>query len=287
MLLETLVGGLALGFLYGLLALTLILLVRTTGVLNFAAADVGMLVAFIAFAALTQWELPVLPALGAAAVFSVALGAAIYAVIILVRVADPLMLSLRTLGLLIIVRALADKLWGGNAPYTFPRILPAGAIAVFGLNVSYVQVAIVVLTIVVAALLGVITGWTRIGLMLRAVSADREAAADLGVGVARVDLVAWCLATFVAGLVAMLVAQLNVLEPHMMAPFLLAGFAAAQLGDMQSMRAALLAGLALGVIQSASSVYLNQPQYSQVLAFAVLAIGLVVRGRLRKKVVAT
>lgn len=287
MFLETLAGGVALGFLYGLVAITLILLVRTTGVLNFAAADVGMLCAFVAFAALTQWKLPVLPALAIAASFTIALGAVIYVAIILIRAADPVMLSLRTLGLLIIVRAVAYKLWGQNAPYTFPSILPSGAIDVFGLYVSYVQVAIIALTLVVALLLAVITGWTRMGLMLRAVSSDREAAADLGVPVVRVDLVAWCLATFVAGLVGTLVAQLNFLAPEMMSPILLAGFAAAQLGDMHSMRAALIAGLALGIIQSASSVYLNQPEWSQVLAFLVLTIGLLVRGRLRKKVVVT
>lgn len=287
MFLETLVGGVALGFLYGLVAITLILLVRTTGVLNFAAADVGMLCAFVAFAALVQWKWSVLPALAVAGVFSIALGAVIYVTIILVRGADPLMLSLRTLGLLIIVRAVADKIWGGNAPYTFPRILPAGVIDVFGLNVSYVQVAVVILAIIAAALLAIITGWTRIGLMLRAVSSDREAAADLGVPVIRVDLVAWCLATFVAGLVGTLVAQLNVLSPDMMAPILLAGFAAAQLGDMHSMRAALIAGLALGIVQSASSVYLNQPEWSQILAFSVLTLGLLVRSYLRRSAVVT
>ena len=148
-------------------------------------------------------------------------------------------------------------------------------------------IAIILLTIAVAILLSVITGWTRIGLMLRAVSSDRQAAADLGVPVIQVDLLAWCLATFVAGLVGTLVAQLNVLTPDMMAPILLAGFAAAQLGDMHSMRAALIAGVALGLVQSISSVYLNQPEWSQVLAFLVLTVGLVVRARLRRKLVVT
>lgn len=287
MLLETLVGGVALGFLYGLVALTLILLVRTTGVLNFAAADVGMLCAFVAFAALTQWKLPVMPALVTAALFTIVFGALIYGAVILIRPADPVMLSLRTLGLLIIVRAVAYKLWGQNAPYAFPSVLPSGGVNVLGLNISYVQLAIIALTLVVALLLAIVTGWTRTGLMLRAVSSDREAAADLGVPVVRVDLVAWCLATFVAGVVGVLVAQLHFLAPEMMAPILLAGFAAAQLGDMHSMRAAVIAGLALGIIQSASSVYLNQPEWSQVLAFLVLTIGLLIRSRLHKKVVVT
>jgi branched-chain amino acid transport system permease protein len=287
MLLPTIVGGVSLGFLYGLIALTLILLVRTTGVLNFAAADIGMLGAFIAFTFLTELQFSTAVALPLTAVFAIALGAVIYGGIVLVRPADPLMLSLRTLGLLIIVRALAYKLWGANAPYAFPRVMPAGGIALFGLNVTYTQIGVIVLALLVAGGVGWLTSATRIGLMLRAVSSDRETAADLGVAVTRVDLVAWCMATVAAAIVGILVAQLTYLSPDMMSPILLAGFAAAQLGDMRSMRVALIAGVGLGIVQSVTSVYLNQPEWSQVLSFAVLACGLLIRSQLRRHVVAT
>lgn len=287
MLAATIVGGISLGFLYGLVALTLILLVRTTGVLNFAAADVGMFCAFIAFAAITQLHLPVTPAVALTALFAALLGALTYVSIILIRQADPLMLSLRTLSLFIIVRALAYKFWGANSPYRFPRIVPEGSILVLGVAINYTQLAVIGLALVVALGVSWLTSGTRIGLMLRAVSSDRDTAADLGVAVIRVDLVAWCTATLVAGVVGILVAQLTSLSPDMMSPVLLAGFAAAQLADMQSMRTALIAGVVLGIIQSASSVYLNQPEWSQVLSFAVLAGGLLLRGQLRRRVVVT
>lgn len=287
MLLQTLVGGISLGFLYGLIALTLILLVRTTGVLNFAAADVGMLCAFVAFTALTNFRLPVPLALGATAAFAVALGAVIYCGIVLVRPAEPLVLSLRTLGLFMIVRAAAYKLWGADAPYTFPQIIPNGSIDVLGLNVNYTQLSIIGFALVVALVVGGLTAATRIGLMLRAVSSDREAAADLGVPVVRVDLLAWCMAAVIAAVVGILVAHLSFLSPDMMAPILLAGFAAAQLGDMRSMRIALLAGVTLGMIQAFSSVYFNQPEWSQVISFAVLAGGLLIRAQFSRRIVAT
>jgi branched-chain amino acid transport system permease protein len=287
MLAATVTGGISLGFLYGLVALTLILLVRTTGVLNFAAADTGMFCAFIAFTAITQFHMPVTAAIALTALFAALLGALTYAGIILIRPADPLMLSLRTLSLLIIVRALAYKLWGANSPYRFPRIVPDGSILVLGVNMSYTQLTVIALALVVALAVSWLTSRTRIGLMLRAVSSDRETAADLGVAVIRVDLVAWCMAALVAGVVGILVAQLTFLSPDMMSPVLLAGFAAAQLADMQSMRTALIAGVALGIVQSVSSVYLNQPEWSQVLSFAVLAGGLLLRGQLRRRIVAT
>lgn len=287
MLLATLAGGISLGFLYGLVALTLILLVRTTGVLNFAAAEVGMLCAFVAFAALTQFHLPALVAVAVTLVFSGLLGAAVYCGIVLIRPADPLTLSLRTLGLLLIVNSVAYKIWGANSPYTFPRILPEGVVTISGLNVGYVQLLVIAFAIVIALAVWVLTERTRLGLLLRAVSSDREAAADLGVPVVSVDLMAWCMATVVACCVGILVAHLFFLAPDMMAPILLAGFAAAQLGDMQSARVALIAGVVLGIIQSASSVYFNQPELSQILSFLVLTVGLIIRGRFRGRVIST
>jgi branched-chain amino acid transport system permease protein len=287
MLAATIVGGITLGFLYGLVALTLILLVRTTGVLNFAAADIGMLCAFIAFSAIRYLQLPAFAALLLTLLFSAALGGAIYFVLMLGRRADPLILSLRTMGLMMIVRAVADKIWGGNAPYSFPQIFPAGGVEVFGLTVTFTQIMIIAMAIVVAVAVDIVTSATRLGLMLRAVSSDRVAAADLGVPVTRVDLMAWCMATIVAACVGMLVAQVNYLAPDMMAPILLAAFAAAQLGDMRSMRIAIIAGIALGIIQSVSSVYANQPVWSQVISFALLALGLVLRSRLQARIVSS
>ena len=287
MLLATVTGGVSLGFLYGLVALTLILLVRTTGVLNFAAAEVGMLCAFVAYATLTQLHLSAAAALAIALVFSIILGGVIYGGIVLIRPADPLTLSLRTLGLLLIVNGVAYKIWGPNSPYSFPHILPGGSVAILGLNVGYTQLLVIVFAIAVALVVWLLTEHTRLGLLLRAVSSDREAAAELGVPVIAVDLLAWCMATVVGCCVGILVAHLNFLAPDMMAPILLAGFAAAQLGDMRSARVALGAGVVLGIIQSASSVYFNQPELSQILSFLVLATGLVIRGHLSSRVVST
>ena len=76
--------------------------------------------------------------------FAALLGVACtYASIILIRPADPLMLSLRTLALFILVRAFAYKIWGANSPYTFPRLVPEGGILVFGVAVSFTQLAVI------------------------------------------------------------------------------------------------------------------------------------------------
>ena len=196
-------------------------------------------------------------------------------------------LSLRTLALLLVVDAVAQKVWGPDAPYTLPRFLPDATFSVLGLSLSVPQITVIFLAICIAAAVAYVTNQTRVGLLLRAVSADRDAASDLGVSVIRVDLLAWCVSTGISCLVGILVAQINYLSPDMMAPVLLAGFAAAQLADMKSTSVALGAGVLLGLIQSTSAVYLNAPEWSQIISFLVLATGLLARSTLTRGIAAT
>jgi branched-chain amino acid transport system permease protein len=276
MLNATLVSGIVLGFTYGLLAVTLILLVRTTGVLNFAVAELATLFAFIAFE-LHRSGLNALATVLITLLCAAAAGPVIYAVIIRPRRTTPLFLSLRTLGLLLILQALIEMKWGPNAPYTFPALVSSGRFAIVGMNVTYVQLASVIAALVIATGVGALTRSPRVGLLLRAVSADREAAQSLGVNVVLVDLVAWSAACVVAAASGVLYAQQTVLEPEMLAPVLLAAFAAAQIADMKSMPVALGSGVLLGIVQSTSAVYLNQPAWSQILSFVVLVGALLVR----------
>lgn len=276
MLNAAVISGVVLGFTYGLLAVTLILLVRTTGVLNFAGAELGTLFAFVAFE-LDRAGFNVAETVGVTAIVAAVTGPLIYVLIIHPRRSAPMFLSLRTLGLLLIIRALVDEEWGPKAPYTFPSLVATGRFSVFGLNVTYVQLVSVIAAVVVAAGVGALTRSPSVGLLLRAVSADRATAQALGVNVVLVDVVAWSAACVVAAAVGILYAQQTVLEPTMLAPVLLAAFAAAQIADMRTMPVALSAGVVLGVVQSTSAVYLNQPAWSQILAFAVLVVALLGR----------
>jgi branched-subunit amino acid ABC-type transport system permease component len=171
----------------------------------------------------------------------------------------------------LILQALIEMKWGPSAPYTFPALVSSGRFTVVGVNVTYVQLASVIAALAIAAGVGALTRSPRAGLLLRAVSADREAAQFLG------DVVAWSAACVVAAAGGVLYAQQTVLEPEMLAPVLLAAFAAAQIADMRSMPVALGSGVVLGIVQSTSAVYLNQPAWSQILSFVVLVGALLAR----------
>lgn len=274
---ATIVNGVVVGMMYGLLAMALILLLQTTGVFNFAQGELGMVVAFLAWLLITKGGLPVWLAVLLALPISALLGVLLYVLVIRPGRDDSVGLSLRSLGLLILLVALAQRLWGTHAPYTFPTLLPDGAIAVAGFNITSLQIATLAFTLALALVVGLVLQRTRVGLLTRAVRVNREAAADLGVDVAMIEVTAWATAGVVAGVVGILFAMMNFLAPAMMAPFLLSAFAAAMLGGLYSMAGALAGGVLLGIVQSASSVYLNQPEWTSLIAFGILLAGLLLR----------
>lgn len=277
MLGATLVNGVVVGLMYGLLAMALILLLQTTGTFNFAQGDLGMLVAFISYVLITSGKLAVGWAVLAALPISAAIGTLLYFMVIRPGTADSTELSLRSLGMLVLFVAVAQRLWGTNAPYTFPKLLPDSGFALFNFNVTYLQVATLVFTLALALVVAAVLHKTRVGLLIRAVRANREAAAELGVNVMLIEVAAWAAAAVVSGVVGILFAMLNFLAPVMMAPFLLSAFAAAMLGGLYSMSGALAGGVLLGLVQSVSSVYLNQPEWTSLIAFFILLAGLLLR----------
>jgi branched-chain amino acid transport system permease protein len=277
MLGATVVNGVVVGAMYGLLAMALILLLQTTGVFNFAQGDLGMVVAFIAWLMITRGGLPVPLAVLIALPISAALGVLLYFLVFRPGADDSIGLSLRTLGLLILLVAVAQRFWGTNAPYTFPKLLPDRGFAVLGFNITYLQLGTFVFTIALALAVGLVLQRTRVGLLIRAVRANREAAADLGVNVVMIEITAWATAGVVAGVVGILFAMLTFRAPAMTAPVLLSPLSSAMLGGLYSMSGALAGGMLLGIVQSASSVYLNQPEWTSLIAFGILLAGLLLR----------
>jgi branched-chain amino acid transport system permease protein len=266
------VNGVITGALFALLATALIVLYRATGVLNFAQAEQGTLMVFVAYALWRAGISPV-PAVLLMAVASLAFGALLYLVVIRPRAQDAFGLSLRTLGLFILLSAVMEKIWGADAPYRFPNVFPGGEFGVLGQRVTYVQLAAVILTVLLTAAIAALLRFSSIGLTVRAVSSDRETAQWLGVNVATVDVISWALASLLGAVVALLFAMIGSLAPDLMDPFFLTAMAAAMLGGLTSLTGAAIGGLVLGLAQSTTSVYLNQPEWTSIIAFAILLVG--------------
>src|SRR3712207_6204845 len=165
--LETIIDGIAVGSIYGALALALVLIYRSTGIVNFAQGEMAMFATFIAWA-LTEAGIPIGLAVLMTIAFALVAGMIIERVLIRpVEGGQELTLVVVTLGLFIFINGMATWIWGPQNR-GFPRLLPNDRISVLGLDTTWEAVLLVVVLLAVAGILYLLFNRTKIGLAMRA-----------------------------------------------------------------------------------------------------------------------
>jgi branched-chain amino acid transport system permease protein len=241
------VQGLAVGAVYGSLALALVLVYRATHVINFAQGELAMATTYIAYQ-LIRWGFTYWEAFFATLVLAFLLGAALQAVVIRpVQHRSVIATVIVTVGLFILIDGIVNWIWGGDFKFMASPFGTAsfhiGAVAIQHL---YVGMLCVVFACVV--LVWALFQFTKLGLGMRAAALRPAAAAFVGVRVDRMLALGWGLAA-VLGAVAGLMAEPSqlFLSPTLMQQVLVYAFAAAVLGGLESPVGAMVGGLAIGV----------------------------------------
>jgi len=274
---QFLVGGLAAGTLYGLVALGIVLLYRSSRVLNFAHGDQATLGAFIAYTLLVGLEWPfassVVTALGAGA----AAGAVFYFVVLRpVKEATLLGRIVVTLGLALALSGVNTLVFG---PDTKVLPFPLSDIRVYrigGVVISQLSLGLSAAGLLLMILLYLLVQRTKVGLAMRAVSQNLVAAQALGIPSRRIFALTWGLAGALGAAAGILTAPATLLTPFMMLDPFLKGFAAAVLGGMDSMPGAVLGGWLLGLTESLFAGYISV-RFKTTLAFLIIIVTLMVR----------
>ncbi len=271
------IGGLATGTLYALVALGIVLLYRSSRILNFAHGDVATFATFIAFTLLTTFRLPFAVAtvgsLGAAAI----LGAAFYWLVLRpVKDATLLGMIVITLGLSLVLSGTTVRVWGTDTK-VFPFPLSDTTVYHVGtLVVSQISIGSFLVGLVLMAVLYLLIQHTKTGLAMRAVSQDLVAAQVLGIPANRIYALTWGLASALGAAAGILLAPAVLLDPFMMLDPFLKGFAAAVLGGIDNMLGAMVGGLFLGVVEALFGGYVSI-RFKTTLAFLIIIAVLVVR----------
>jgi branched-chain amino acid transport system permease protein len=253
---QLVIDGVAIGSIYGALALALVLIFRSTGIVNFAQGEMAMFSTFVAWA-LVQAGLPLGLALLAALAASFAGGMAIERVIIRpVEGEDPLTILIVTLGLFILVNSGAGWIWGFNNR-GFPRALPGGSTKVAGVQLSYESLGIVAVLLAVTGLLWLLFEKTKLGLAMRAAAANPASSRLVGINVGRTLMIGWGLAALLGALAGVLVAPQLFLDVNFMGGVLVYSFAAATLGGFDSPKGAVIGGWIIGVAETLAGDYVG------------------------------
>ena len=266
------VAGLATGAVYGSLALALVLIYRATEVVNFAQGEMAMATVYIAYQ-LIQWGFSYWEAFFTTLAIAMAFGFVVQVVLIRpVQHKSVIAVVIVTVGLFILIDGLVAWKWGADIkfmPSPFGnRVYHAGGVAI-----ARQDVGTIVITLISVVLLWALFRFTKLGLAMRA-SALRPAAASLvGVRVEWMLAIGWGLAA-VLGAVAGLMAEPAefVLQPTLMQPILLYGFAAAVLGGLESPAGAVVGGVAIGIFLNLVGQYVHFITSEVRLPFAFLVL---------------
>lgn len=262
------IAGVVLGSLYALSGVGMLVLYRTTGVLNFGYGALGAASAMVAWQLVEQLLQPVVAYLAGVAL-ATALSAAFgfLAGPFLARV-DALTKATATLGVALIVLGVLLFSWNDKAR-TLRLSTDRTGFGVFGARVTLTQLICLGLSVLVVVLTALFLARSGTGTAMRALANDRELSAMLGVRVRRVELLAWSVSGALAGVSGILLGSQTRLEPSFLTFLVIPALAAVVVGRFQSLGGTLLGGLAIGVVQALLSSYAPTSPYSNAAPFLV------------------
>ena len=275
-LLQVVVSGLLTGAVYALFSSGLTLIWGMMNVVNFAHGDFVMLAMYIAFFAYTLFHLGPAVFIPAAAAMLFVLGVVVYMALVRHVARGPMLAQiLGTFGLALVLRYAA--FWAFSANFvSLPDTLVGGTFDLGGLRIEASRLLGGVLALVITIGLHLVLTRTMLGSRLLAVAEDRSAAMLMGIRPDRMQALAWGVGAAAAGVAGALIALFFYISPTVGESLTLIAFVVVCLGGFGSVPGALIAGLAIGVIQ-ALSAYLLGAVYQDAVVYALFLLVLWVR----------
>jgi branched-chain amino acid transport system permease protein len=276
LLAQLVVSGLAIGSIYALLALSLVLIDKATDVVNFAQGEMAMFGTFICYALLASAGLPLSLVIASAVPIGALLGIVTERVAMRpIQGAPPVNALIATVALWIIFHHLAGWIWGYD-PLPFPSPFSPDPINVLGARIAQNSLGIIAVSLLVMAMLYLFFEYTRTGIAMRAASMNRRAAQLMGINVGRVAMLAWGLATIISVVCGLLIAPLTFLDFEMMFTVLLKAFAGAILGGFSSLPGAVIGCMVLGVLENLFAAYVSTA-FKDTFGFGIILLVLMFR----------
>ena len=253
---QQVVSGLASGGIYASLALAIVIVYRSSGVINFAQGEMATFATFLAWTFLDH-GISFWPAFVLTLAISFAGGVALERIVIRPVEGRPVLtVVILTIGLLILINGATQWIWGG-AVRKFPSPFSTRPVHVGSAAFSIQDLGIVGVSLASVALLTLFFRFTKLGLGLRAAAVNPEESRLVGVRVGWMLALGWGLAAALGAVSGMMVAPVVFLDPNMMQGVLLYAFAAAVLGGLASPVGAVVGGLSLGVILNLLGTYVS------------------------------
>lgn len=270
--------GMASGSLYALSALGVVVVYRSSGVLNLANGAFAMVAAYTTYSLTDQAQVPVLLGVMIAILASILLSLAVYVLVMRPLASSSTLTQLvATLAVYLVAQSTIQLIYGpiNKVPNVF---LPTRSVDLLGVKIGADSLITVATGVVMTALLWTVYRYTKFGMATTAVSENPRALSALGISVDAVRATNWVVAGLLGGVSGVLIAPITQITPFTFLLFLVPSLAAAVVGGMTSFPVTLAAGMVVGAAEVLTARYVDFTGVRDAVPFIIVMIVLAVRG---------
>jgi len=269
--LQMMLSGIAVGSSYALMGLAMVIIYKTSEVVNFAQGEMALLSSFFTFMLLEFYQVPFYLAIPTTLVFAVLLGF-LLEFTVLRRAKEPNVLGMIiiTIGLeMILMGVVSWKFGADHKTMPFP-ISPYDSFAIGKIYISKLELLTLLVALALMLTLFLFFRYSRLGIAMKATQQNLTAARIMGIRTNRILMITWGISSLVGCCAGLLISPV-LLHPYMMWDPMLKGFAAAVMGGMTSLPGAVVGAYLLGMIENLFGGYVSI-EFKSIVAFVIIVL---------------
>jgi branched-chain amino acid transport system permease protein len=277
---QLLVNGLIVGTLYGVVAMSFVLIYKASQIVNFAQGEFLLIGAWVCWWIMTDLQLPFFWSFLFTLAFMVVFGILLQVVVLRPLIGEPIIsVIMVTIGLSIFFQAMMKWMFGVFVQ-PFPPIFETSSVTILGLQVQTAYVMSLVISLIAMGLFAWFFKFSKIGLAMRATAFNQQVAQSLGVSVKQMFAISWAISAVVSALAGVVVGIVNGVSAGL-SLFGFKVFPAVILGGLDSIIGAVVGGLIIGVLENMAEYvdgqFLHVGNLYAVAPFYVLIIILMIK----------
>jgi len=274
--LQMVVSGIAVGSSYALMGLAMVIIYKTSEVVNFAQGEMALISTFLTYMVLEYYGFPCYLEFPGPLVFALFLGF-VLEFGVLSRANEPNILGMIiiTIGLeMILLGFVSWKFGADQKTMPFP-ITPYDSVTIGGVFVSSLEVLTFVVALTVMVILFLFLKYSKLGVAMKATQQNQVAARLQGIRTNRILMITWGISSLVGCLAGLLISP-TIMHPFMMWDPMLKGFAGAVMGGMTSLPGSVFGAYAIGIIENLFGGYVSI-EFKSVVAFVIIVLVLCIK----------
>lgn len=277
---QLFISGIMVGAIYVLMAMSIVVIAKTTGIFNIAVAEITALGCFLSWALLVQFGLPLPLAIICLLAVCFLFALAVERLLMRPMIGQPIFSAVMlTIALMCIVSGFITFVWPGLV-FLFPPIVPKGTLHLGEIVIANELLFNFIMCMLVFGILMAFFRYTKIGLAMRATSEDHQLAQSGGIRVTTMIAMAWFIAMIAATVAGTSLGMLRGANHPAVAGLALAAFTAAMVGGLESLGGVVIGGLLVGICQVLAAGYLDPyvaGGMAEVTPFVILLLVLIFR----------